>query len=138
MRQNPYTLTFGKEPLEMISREHQISEILNTFSSAHPSSQVFMISGVQGSGKTVFMSEICSKLRKQTDWIITELSPESDMLRSLAAKLYSEEPLAKTFQSARINLSFFGFGINFDGTSPIYDIEAALEKMIQSLKDLRV
>lgn len=56
-------------------------------------------------------------------------------MTSLAAKLSSENELARIFQSAEINLSLFGFGLEVKGAAPpIAEIETALEKMLQSLK----
>ena len=46
MKDNPFNLTFGKEPTKMISRFAQTNEILDIFSSDRPSQQVYMITGV--------------------------------------------------------------------------------------------
>lgn len=51
------------------------------------------------------------------------------MLLSLAANLGSRQSLAKLFQSAKIDLSFFGFGLEVSGSVPIVDIEVALDRM---------
>ncbi len=134
MEKNPYTLVFGKEPTQIISRAFQATEIIDKFCNESPTQQVFMITGVRGTGKTVFMTEISKKIKQKRDWIVVELNPERDLLKSLASKLSSEDGLAKIFQSAKINLSFFGFGLEVDGTVPITDIETALEKMLESLK----
>ena len=56
--QNPYTLTFGKEPIEYIKRIAEERQILEDFLSPNPPQQVYMISGVRGCGKTVFMTDI--------------------------------------------------------------------------------
>lgn len=131
--QNPYTLVFGKEPNQMISRISQITEIAETFNSEIPSQQIYMITGVRGTGKTVFMTEIAKKLNKNGNWIVVELNPEKDLLVGLAAKLSSENELAQIFKAAKINLSFFGFGLEVKGESPITDIETAITKMMESL-----
>ena len=80
------------------------------------------------------MTEICKRLRKDDGWIVVELNSERDMLESLASKLSSENHLARIFKSAKINLSFFGFGLSVEDAAPITDIEVALEKMLASLK----
>lgn len=133
-KQNPYTLVFGKEPLQTISRPVQREEVLQAFSADIPSQQIFMITGVRGIGKTVFMTEIANKLSEEESWISVELNPERDMLTSLASKLGSDHTLAGIFQSARINLSFFGIGLEVSGTAPVTDIETALERMLDSLR----
>ena len=87
MAQNPYTLIFGKEPLQRISRASQEMQVMDSFCSPVPTQQVYMITGVRGSGKTVFMTEIQKKIAENDEWIIVELNPAKDMLLSLAAKL---------------------------------------------------
>ena len=118
----------------MISRAPQSAEILENFCSEEPSQQIYMITGVRGTGKTVFMTDISQKLRQKKNWIVVELNPERDLLKSLASKLSSEDELARIFQNARINLSFFGLGLEVIGTAPVTDIETALTKMLESLK----
>lgn len=76
MGRNPYSLIFGKEPKQMISRSSAVTEIVETFCEDVPSQQVFMITGVRGSGKTVLMTEVSKKLESQSDWIVVELNPE--------------------------------------------------------------
>ncbi|MBE5925344.1 MAG: ATP-binding protein [Lachnospiraceae bacterium] len=80
------------------------------------------------------MTEIAKKLNKKGDWIVAELNPEKDMLLGLAAKLSSENELARIFKAAKINLSFFGFGLEVTGQTPITDIETAITKMMESLR----
>lgn len=133
MPANPYSLTFGKEPVELVSRASVIEEIAHAFDAEHPVQQAFLITGVRGSGKTVLMTEVCKRLRKDHDWIIVELNPERDMLEALASKLNSEKRLAQIFKSAKIDLSFFGFGVSIGDANPITDIEIALARMLESL-----
>lgn len=133
-RQNPYTLVFGREPDQLIQRKNSAEMIIDTFTADIPSQQVYMITGIRGSGKTVFMSSIAEYFQKQDDFVIAELSTEADMLRGLAAKLSSQDKLARLFQTSKINLSLFGFGLEVSGAAPIADMETALEKMLDSLK----
>lgn len=134
MTGNPYTLIFGREPKQLISRLVPEQEVIEAFTEDTPSQQVYIITGVRGAGKTVFMTDIAGKLRQNPDWITVELNTERNLLHSLAAKLSSENSLAKIFQNAKINLSFFGFGLEVSGAAQITDIELALTKMLSSLK----
>ncbi|SEP75883.1 hypothetical protein SAMN02910369_00560 [Lachnospiraceae bacterium NE2001] len=61
---NPFTLSFGKEPTEFISRLTQTNEIIDDFNSEDPVSQVYMIIGVRGSGKTVILTKIKKMIYK--------------------------------------------------------------------------
>ena len=111
-----------------------MNQILDSFLDEMPSQQIFVITGVRGAGKTVLMTEVSKKIASHMDWVVVELNPERDMLNSLAAKLSSDHTLAGIFQSAKINLSFFGFGVEIGGVPPITDIEMALTRMLMSLK----
>lgn len=134
MRDNPYTTTFGKEPSQSIPRLSQESTVLEAFRASSPSQQLFMITGPRGSGKTVFMSNVSKRLAADELWEVVGLNPERDLLVALASKLSSRNQLAALFKSAKINLSFFGFGLEVSGTVPITDIEVALERMLASMK----
>ncbi len=134
MDKNPYTLLFGKEPTELISRSQQEEEIIANFTQENPSEQIYMITGVRGSGKTVLMTSIVNKLKTNKDWICVELNPDRDLLTSLASKLSSNNELALIFKDAKINLSFFGLGIEIKNIVPITDIETAITKMLESIK----
>ena len=131
---NPFTLTFGKSPLEPVERPVQTNEIIDTFTAEQINQQIFIITGVRGSGKTVMMTEISQKLRKNNDWIVIELNPVTDLLRGLLSKLNSNRECAGIIKSAKIDLSFFGFGVAIEGTSPITDEETAIITILKKLK----
>ena len=133
-KSNPYSLVFGKEPQQVIPRIAQTDELLQWFAGDPPSQQICMITGVRGSGKTVQMTLAGRHFASQPDWIVTELNPDGDILKSLAAKLASQRTLAKLFQTAKINLSFFGIGLEVNGTVPITDLETALSEMLKTIK----
>ena len=111
MNQNPYSIIFGQEPEQMISRLSDTSIIMNTFLSEKPSQNVYRISGVRRSGKTVFMTEVANRFKALDDWIVVDLGSDGDIMLDLAAELSSEKRLAQIFQHAEINLSFLGIRI---------------------------
>ena len=131
---NPFTLSFGKEPTEFISRLSQTAEILDDFSSLNPASQVYMITGVRGSGKTVMLTMIKKELEKNKEWIVVELSPVRDMLKSLAAKLYEQPALHRLFMKASLDLTKLGIGVSIRKTVPVEDIETALGRMLREIQ----
>lgn len=134
MRQgNPFTLNFGVEPANYISRKSQTDEVIQAFTSEPSPSHVFMITGVRGTGKTVFLSEIEDYFQER-DWIVCDLSIESDLLLSLASKLYNVNRLYSIFTKAKLNLSFFGIGLDISGVPPVTDIETAVERMMDILR----
>ena len=100
--QNPYTVTFGKEPQSLIPRTMQQSMILDEFRRDNPSNQVYVIVGPRGSGKTVFMTSVSKRLAREDGWITVELNPERSLLESLVAKLNSERNLVGLFRDAGV------------------------------------
>ena len=88
-----FPIRVTKKPYEYISRIQQTDEILEDFNAEHPVSQVYMLTGVRGSGKTVLMSAIANHLSEKNDWIVVELNPTRDLLKGLASKLYEKEKL---------------------------------------------
>ena len=134
MSENPFSLSFGIEPIQYIARYSQTNEIIDTFTSEHPSNYVYVISGIRGSGKTVMLSNLSDTFDKMNDWIVLNLTPDMDILNSIAAKLYSRKEIKKLFIDARIDLSAFGIGVSISDSDKIFDIETALEKMLIELK----
>ena len=134
---NPFSLTFGKEPINAIRRDIQINEIVDGFSATNPEFQVCMITGVRGSGKTVMMTQIASDFKKKEDWIVVELSPERDLIHALAAELSNKKELLQIFKDAKINLSVLGFEFEIDTEPPITDVVVALDRMLERLTEKR-
>lgn len=132
---NPFTLSFGKKPLQYISRLSQTQQILETFQAPVPSNQIFMITGVRGSGKTVMMTNIAHELKADDSWIVIELNPTRDLLQSLAAKIYSLPEMHARFLNARLDFSAFGLGLSVENSAPATDIENVLELMLDQIKE---
>ena len=132
---NPFTLTFGREPINRIDRLEQKDYVVNSFESNPPSNQVCMVTGVRGSGKTVFLTEIGKYFASKEDWITIDLTPERDLLQSFAAELYNYTGMTEIFKRAKLNLPFLGIGVEIDGTDPIKDMNIAIKRMLQHTKD---
>ena len=131
---NPFTLDFGREPYEMIPRSLLMAELVSSFLDDQPNRHISIVTGVRGSGKTVFMTSVCKRFQEEKDWTVVELNPDRDLLENFAAKLSSEKALKEIFKTAKINLSAFGLGLQIEGTEPERDIEVALTRMLSSLK----
>ena len=128
---NPYSLVFGIEPPEHVSRIAQTNSVVDSIMDG--SQRVYMIAGVRGSGKTVFLTEIENIFRNNDEWEVIELSTERDMLNSLAAKLGSKDYLVELFKNARINLSVLGIGVEVSAPDEAADIEVTLDRMFKVL-----
>lgn len=131
---NPFSLTFGKEPDSYIKRPADYSEITGAFEGSNPSQQCFIITGVRGSGKTVFLSQVSDYYKKNENWIVVDLNPERDMLESLAAKIYDMVNLKHLFLKAEFSFSFHGLTLSLHGENPVSDIESLLDRMMAALK----
>ena len=131
---NPYTLVFGQPPSELIERTAQAEKIISDFSQERPANYLNLITGIRGSGKTVFLTQIAHRLASSKDWIIVDLNPQRDLLQRLAAKLDSHRSLHRLFAEAGINLRAFGLGVELRGVPPVTDIEEALIRMLRSIK----
>ena len=130
---NPFSLTFGKEPLSLISRNLQNEEIIESFKADNPDFQVCMITGVRGSGKTVAMTTIANDLRKDDQWLVVDLNPERDLLNALASELSSNKDIIDYLKNAQINISAFGFGVGFSGGSDVKDITVLLNAILEKI-----
>ena len=109
---NPYTIVFGIEPTEYVDRLRQMEGIVSDLEDGNQ--RVFMLTGVRGSGKTVFMTELKNKFKKKKEWEVVELSTELNMLTGLVDKLGSMDKLSDLFKKASINLSVFGIDVGLD------------------------
>lgn len=52
---NPFSLTFSKEVNNYIDRINEKELIISIFTSKNPSNYTYLLTGVRGCGKTVFM-----------------------------------------------------------------------------------
>ena len=140
MTENPFNITFGKEPYSIISRNDELASIYNSFESENPNSDVYILTGIRGSGKTVAMNTIFEHFKQQKEWICVELNPESDMLEQLASKLYDEGKLKKLFLKAEFSFSFKGIGFSLSGDTTVVSISSLLKREFEYLakKDIKV
>ncbi|WP_051437723.1 ATP-binding protein [Eubacterium xylanophilum] len=140
-RNNPYTLTFGKQPFQNIPRVIETNEIVDSFLNTPSTHQVYMITGVHGSGKTVLMTEIKKELDAKKDWECIELSTSQDLLLSLCQTLYEDKKFSKIVKKIG-GISAMGFGVQLNSTSemvlPQIPITEALKRFKKAGKKLLV
>ncbi|MBR6071288.1 MAG: ArsR family transcriptional regulator [Acholeplasmatales bacterium] len=131
---NPFNITFGKEPISKINREVELDEIKESFSYDNPPSEVYILTGPRGSGKTVALTTLSEYYSSQSNFICVELNPEIDMLEQLASKLYDKGKLRKLFVKTEFNFSFYGVSLSIKGDNPLTNISTLLEKIFEYLK----
>lgn len=132
---NPFCLSFGREPDRFVERTDAYETITNTFNSISPSTNSYLIMGVRGSGKTVLMATIANEYRDYKDWVVISLNPMRDLLQMFAAGLYEDAKLKKHFIESSLNLSKFGIGFDVKNNPPVSDIQIALDKMVNIVKE---
>ena len=135
---NPFILSFGREPINFIPRINFVQEVEENFYSETRPKQVFMITGVRGTGKTVFLSRLAKKFEKNKDWVVVDLNPERDMLNSLAAQIYNNSKVKHLFLKAKFNFSFNGIGLSIENNQPSNDIEIIIFKMVEYLSSKNI
>lgn len=134
MIHNPFTLTFGQIPTSCISRDAQLDEIVNDFFDPNPSSRVYLLTGLRGSGKTVALTELTNLFGAQDDWIVLDLNPELDLLNSMAHRLTANHKLSNILKNVDLNLSAFGFSAAISmNKAPEKDPETVLLDELEQL-----
>ena len=126
-KENPFNITFGKKPFSIISRENELSQIYDSFESEKSDSNIYILTGIRGSGKTVSMTTIVEHFKNKENWICIELNPESDMLEQLASKLHDKCQIKHLFLKKEFNFSFHGTSFSIEGETPICNVSSLLE-----------
>lgn len=132
--QNPFSIIFGKDPSLSIERPMEKSEIIEAFSNEPINQQIYLITSIRGSGKTVLMTEIAKYFKNNKDFIVIELNPELDMQDNLLSKLNSE--VGQLLKDLNFNLTLFNIvtvGANLE--NKITDKETAIIKILEHLKN---
>lgn len=126
----------GRDSNKCSSRCNKQSTIIDTFSADFPSQQVFVITGVSGSGKTDLLVSVKQSLSEK-NWIFVELSAEGNLLNDLVVKLCEDPTMQSYFKKAEINLSLFGIDFGMEGVPPVYSVSTALESMLKVIQQLQ-
>ena len=138
---NPFTITFGKQPNMLISRFEDTDRIISTFNSDNPISQVFMIEGIRGSGKTVLMTSIANLLSDESDWIVINLNPTMDLLSNFALRLSKKCNIKSDVLSRGFSVSAYGFGVGINGEDTsdyVGIIEKSFKQIIKKRKKILI
>lgn len=135
VRNNPYVLQFGQAPTQMIPRPSQDEEIRNAFLSDGLTQHIYMISGIRGAGKTVFMTKISSYF-DNSDWITihVNVSSQNSVIEQVLIHLANDERLKKHSDISSASLNLFGIGVQLSRNNtisfppPEYEVEKLLKE----------
>lgn len=133
-KDNPFTLTFGKQPTEYISRYDNTETVVSTFMADHPVVQAYLIEGVRGTGKTVLMTAITRELAELDEWIIIDLNSTQDLLMDLAVRLSDACRKLPDLVETGFNISIAGFGVGINGSTQPRDNISAIEDVLTELR----
>lgn len=131
MKSNPFTLDFGTEPGLYIPRFPEYNRIIETFEADEPSSHIFILTGVRGSGKTVLMTTMSHKLRQSKKWMHIDLNTEGDMLNQLASAIYNSAKSKKPKIKLEVNVK--GLSLSVDKEEKYHDIQTDIDSMLGTL-----
>ncbi len=114
-RDNPFTLSFGRQPGEYISRYHDTEEVISTFDAEQPVSQAFLIEGVRGSGKTVLMTTIVKEFESREEWMVVELNSSRNLMEELGIRITAEMNRQPELLKRGFGITAAGFGVTVNG-----------------------
>ena len=127
---NPFTLTFGKYPERYISRYENTDMICSAFSSSSPLSQIYMIEGIRGSGKTVLMTAVTKQLCSSGDWIVVDLNSTRNLLDDLAHRLYDTCNNIPKLLDKGFNVSLMGVSVGMGGVTDYRDSVSVISDLL--------
>lgn len=125
-----------RKPVQYVSRIVQTNRIIEDYEAVPAVNQIYMVTGVRGSGKTVMMTNIADILSKRDDWIVVELNATRDLLQSLASRLYAVPRFHDCFLKAKLDFSAFSLGVSIENAAPVTDVEDMVAKMLDQLQKL--
>ncbi len=132
---NPYTLQFSFIPPKFIERRSLTSEIISNFTRDVPTYRGIFITGVRGSGKTVVLGDVRNKIGALDDWISIDINPETDLMHSLASKLYRIPEMRALFVEAKLDFSIVGIGIQIEKADMVaYNDDDVVELMLSAMR----
>jgi DNA-binding transcriptional ArsR family regulator len=132
---NPFNLMFGVLPKSYVSRAEQEERVVATFLNNSYGS-LYLVTGVRGSGKTVFITNIAKQLAKNNDWIIISLNTDLNLYEGACAKLVNDERLhySKTkLKKLEINTSFLSLTVENENKA-YATLETNLEELLKQAK----
>ena len=138
---NPYALQFGQEPQQLIPRESQLSEVVANFLSDNGLQHIYMITGIRGSGKTVFMTNVANFFDSK-QWIVinVNVSSQISIVEQIVIQLANDKRLKNSFSLSSLSANIFGVDVKVDNAVPTTSAEYEATKLLKSAseKNLKV
>lgn len=132
-KNNPFTLTFGKQPNTYVFRHENIDTIIGNFESDNPISQTYLISGIRGSGKTVLMTSVANELARN-GWIKVDLNSTQDLLDDFAMRLSDACKTIFSFTEGSLDINVAGIGIGVSNKLGDIDSVGKINQLLSYIK----
>lgn len=127
---NPFMISFSRKPVEYIDRYSQTARILDTFTTEPVTDQLFIITGIRGSGKTVLLSDIANKLEEDKKWIVIRCNQTRNILHYVAVNLADQMKHKEVAADAAISApAVLSLGIHESRDS---DDQSTIGKLLKS------
>ena len=134
MKENPFSISFGRVNQKAIDRQEEMAPIYDDFLAGSPRNTIYVITGPRGSGKTVALAGILENFRQRSDWVVARLSQGDNMLEQMASLLYEHGLTKFKFLKAEFSFSFHGVSFNVKGDKPATSIQTYLSDLLSYYK----
>ena len=129
---NPFNLTFGDVPKIFLDTDTRINDLISKIKTSD-FARSFFITGVRGSGKTVFLNAVAQKLDQDDNCYRINLINKDNLVASLTKKLAIKTE--SSFQKALNNVNSITVKeINIDLNSSETEYDIVLEKILKKVK----
>lgn len=133
MKKNPFTLMYVIPKESVVSRDENISKIINSFV-YQDNMYAYLITGIRGSGKTVLLRSVEEKLSQREDWDVININPQGDIISSLANKLYDLGSIKKIIGKVTVSLKLGVLTLTRESGEKISDAEIIIMHMMETFK----
>ena len=144
-QRSPYSISFGRIPIQYISRSLLIEDIIDILNADPVEEQAFKITGIRGTGKTVTLTAIEKQLKEDDNWVVIDLKTNADASFDVALKKILTEVKRRNkkvlvlIDEARKTDGLVNFIEEFQilirNELPIYLIAAGLYEDIENLEN---
>lgn len=129
-KDNPFTLMFGKQPMTYIKRPiEDAQEIIDAFEEENPISQMILISGARGCGKSVLLTSVANQLRQSGKWLVIELNSSQQLITEFTTRLMDAGTLKMSFFSMASMALLAHLGLSYDEKDNIGRVEFMLDAL---------
>lgn len=131
---NPFSIAYTYKSDSLISRIEEQEEIIEMFSSEEPSNLTYMLTGANGTGKSLLLSTIYNHFKENSDWIVVHLDTKDNILENIAKRIYETGRTQHLFTKKEFDFSFQGKEFSLHGSTPVSSLFPLLTKMLDYLK----